>query len=279
MDKYGVIVDSTISIPTSLLADNFLVVNHHIIFSEETYEDEAYPQKIEFGHLSVAKTSQPNPYQFLSAIRDHVNNGYNRIIIVTLTKETSGTFNSAMQSIGLAQGYDDVASAKILLIDSMQVALGHGLVLNNALKKKKLRSSYDLFTEYLLKSYNAVKSYYLIANVLPMLKAKRLQGSFYYSDMLNLWYLVEVRGGKLFIVERYRAKNKGISALMEKMIKGKSSNYRYIVNQVGMPQEADLILNKIISDGGDVNSSPLSLALSVHFGPYAIGISRIKKWS
>src|SRR5687767_435106 len=99
----ALIVDSTVSAPEPDLCkyDFFRIVPHSIITDDRIIPDTVesarttYIELIKNANSIRPKTSQPNPTQFLTTIANLVGNGFQNIIILTLTTRTSGTYKSA----------------------------------------------------------------------------------------------------------------------------------------------------------------------------------------
>lgn len=98
MKKIGLIVDSTFGLEKDYVKEKDIkVASLKVLIEDKEYIDgvvdpELIVQALE--HKKQVKTSQPTPEQFISAIEEQLKT-YEDVIIMTLSKTLSGTFNSA----------------------------------------------------------------------------------------------------------------------------------------------------------------------------------------
>lgn len=80
------------------------------------------------GIKSFAKTSQPSPRDFLSALKNQLEK-FEKVICFTITSKHSGTYNSAIQAKGFLPQEDQ---ERVFIIDSLNASGGMGLLVLRA---------------------------------------------------------------------------------------------------------------------------------------------------
>ena len=79
------------------------------------------------------KTAQPSPQDYIDVYTPHLEAGKD-IICVTISSKLSGTYNSATLAADTIR--DDFPDRKIIVIDSLNVAIGQGLLLREIIKMR-----------------------------------------------------------------------------------------------------------------------------------------------
>lgn len=98
LKKIGLIVDSTFGLEKNYVKEKDIkVASLKVLIDDREYIDGVVDPEIvvqALEHKKQVKTSQPTPEQFISAIEEQLKT-YEDVIIMTLSKTLSGTFNSA----------------------------------------------------------------------------------------------------------------------------------------------------------------------------------------
>jgi len=106
----------------SLVSDEICSLPKEIV---QKFEIEIVPVKVDF---SQQKTSAPSPGEFLKAYQK-LESVSEKILVITVSKNLSGVFNSAFSAKELFKG-----SSKVFLVDSESAVAGEGLVVMRALE-------------------------------------------------------------------------------------------------------------------------------------------------
>ncbi len=98
LKKIGLIVDSTFGLEKNYVKEKDIkIASLKVLIEDKEYIDGVVDPEIvvqALEHKKQVKTSQPTPEQFISAIEEQLKT-YEDVIIMTLSKTLSGTFNSA----------------------------------------------------------------------------------------------------------------------------------------------------------------------------------------
>lgn len=285
MKKNALIVDSTISVEESYFSryDCIRVVPHSIIVTEDVILDTVEDSRRKYSEITLSlgstrpKTSQPNPMQFVQEIKNLMQCNYDEIIILSLTTKTSGTYQSAQSAIQMMVEDGFVESGRVRLIDSKQVALGQILLAQIFISPTRPRI--DEIEMEILSTREHLRSFYLIRDISGLLAGGRINNRFFISDLIGMWHLVEIVDGALSVVDRTRTYRQGIHEILEIYNTSSKSDAVVAINDVGLLEKSkDLadLLRKSKTPPKFIHTNSLSLALSVHFGPQAIGISWIE---
>ena len=123
----AIVTDSTADIDPRLAAEKEIsVVPLNVHFGEEVYKDGIDLNQAEFfRNLEAApmppRTSQPSPGEFHELYQNLLNSGYQGIISIHISRELSGTWQSATIARGMLTG------ANIAVVDSKSASMGLGL--------------------------------------------------------------------------------------------------------------------------------------------------------
>lgn len=123
MKKYGIVVDSTSSVSEELIEKyNIKVANLTITIGDKTTEyisNEEVISTLKMGQ--DVKTSQPSPEVFKQKIEELFNEGYQEVLVITLSSTLSGTFNSANIAVSML---DQDMQDKTFVFDTESITMG-----------------------------------------------------------------------------------------------------------------------------------------------------------
>jgi len=122
MDNIGIVVDDICSLPEKIIREYQIeIVKTKLFFAEA----EKFPEKNLYQIMEETKahpkTSAPSPGDFIKAYK-RLLEGFQKVVVITLSSRLSGTYNSAFQAKGFMSD-----SLKIELIDSGHAAASEGL--------------------------------------------------------------------------------------------------------------------------------------------------------
>jgi len=125
--KIKILVDSCSDIPDAVLKQHDIgMVPLNIEFDEKILKDrvEITPQEYyeKIYEFNLPNTSAPNLAQWKEYFDEYLNNGYDKIIIITLSSKLSNTYQQAC--VAAKQFYQD----DIVVIDSLNASAGEGLL-------------------------------------------------------------------------------------------------------------------------------------------------------
>jgi DegV family protein with EDD domain len=278
--KIGIIVDSSASLPLEMEAPSIRVVPHFINYENHSILDFANATVANYirslDPLSRPKTAHPSPNQFLLAITDLLANGYDTIIILTVSSKISGTYNSAL--LGRAIAIDDLGlrEESIRVIDTDQLAMGHGLIAVESIQAIQTGYGINQLLNMIEQLKKLIHSYYLVSDISFLIAGGRIKLDHFSPKPIGKCYLLEISNGQLIITdaahEFHKLQEKFINRLQNEFAPTKIC--KFAINYVG----AEEIIIKLRGNFQNyVNNEqffqgPFSAALSIHLGYDTVGV-------
>lgn len=268
----AIVTDSTTSLPPGVLErPDFRVVPLTIHFgSDETYKDKIDLSNEEFyERLIVADefptTSQPAPGVFVQAYE--ALDAYDDILVLTLSRKFSGTYDSAVVAAGMVEGPVEV-------LDTKSAEMGSGLILREALAMideggdfKDVRRA----AEAAIGRCNllfAVGTLEYLAKSGRLGRAQRLLGT-----ALDIRPVLRVEDGEVVSHRRTRGRKRQIAAIVEEVKPAAEAGRPLYFGHVAAPEllselaERLGVEEKLVSEIGGVVGS--------HVGPGAYGVAHL----
>ena len=99
MEKYKIIIDSTVYLSKDIIQENDIdVASLNVIEGDNSYREVEVNVQFIFDEQDKGKswtTSQPSPGEFLEIYEKALAEGYEKIFVCGLSKDISGTYQSA----------------------------------------------------------------------------------------------------------------------------------------------------------------------------------------
>ncbi|WEK82365.1 MAG: hypothetical protein PR2021_2950 [Candidatus Phytoplasma pruni] len=120
--KLGIVVESTIggdfgrSLFSDLSVVHMTIMHDNKVFSDKDFDNQKLLKLLHQG--TKVTTSQPNPQAFVKAYQEQIDLGYEKILCLTLSKQFSGTHNSALKAKQI------LGDDRITVIDTESVGPG-----------------------------------------------------------------------------------------------------------------------------------------------------------
>jgi DegV family protein with EDD domain len=250
------------------------VIPLYVRFGEEMYRDRVDITCEDFYRRLVNEprlpsTTQPSPNDFLE-IYKKLAEETDEILVITVSSKMSGTFQSATQAKELMKG-----KAKIEIIDSLQVAMGEGLIViatAKAVKKganlaeaaKVVRSAQSRI--HLVTYFDTLK---YLAKGGRIGKAQGLLGS-----MLSVKPLLTIREGEMAPLTRVRSLSAGLDAMYNfaaAVLNIEEMAMEYATTQA----DADKLVNRLdkIYPKEKIYRSVISPVVGTYSGPNAMALT------
>ena len=276
--KIAILVDSGTDVPPEFVKEhNIFVAPLKIIYKDGEYEDrlDITPQEI-YDRLEteIPTTSLPSTERVISLFDRMVEQGYDTVLIITISSGLSGTHNMIRM---LAEQYGKLAYH---MVDTKNIGIGagqqamlaaeliaNGEELDSILSKldTSIRQSRIFFCldtlEYLAKGGRIGKVSALLGSLLKMRPVITCNPEGIYETV------AKVRGSA-------QAMSKAISLAAAEA--GKHLRYSIAVAHGSAVEEANRVmeeLKRLVPKGVNYIRTDISPALSVHTGPGIIGIT------
>jgi DegV family protein with EDD domain len=264
-----IVTDSGSDLSTEIAkALGITIVPVYIYFGDKAYRDgvdisadELY-QRVLKGPVHPT-TTQPMPVDFANVYRE-LSGETDAIVSIHLSAKTSGTYNSALQGIEMAQ-----TKCHIEVVDSLSLSMGLGLVAMAAARVAQAGGSLPEVMEETKKAIKQVRLLGLLDTLKYLLlggritKARALVGI-----LLKVKPLLTIRDGELVQAGLARSYAKGVDQLYE-FVKSITGVQEVAIVYSTVPDEANSLKKRIGSFISEerIHMARLGAGLGVHGGP------------
>lgn len=214
MQKIKIISDSTLDLPSDIIRENDIEVMPVLInFGHESYLDgvEITPAEMleRINREDVLPTTaQITPLRFEETYKKYLNEGY-KIVVITLSSEMSGTYQSACIAKEILETDD------IVVIDSRNVSSGLGLLVLKACSLRDKGYTINEIADEILASREKVKSSLNFESLDNLVRGGRLsKTAATIGTVLGLRLILEVKDGKMAVKDKVRGSKKALKKLI-----------------------------------------------------------------
>lgn len=244
--RVRMVVDTSSNVPPNLLAQfNILEVPTTVHFGSDDYQLNRDIDLPKFFELLQTRpehptTSQPAPALFAEAYRQAVADGAEEILVVVVSSELSGTWNSARLAIG------EVPEADIELWDSRFVSISSGLQAIAAAQFLEAGGARQDAIARMGEVRSGLSTYLTVENLDALARSGRVGGlQKNMGNMLNLKPILTVVDGKVIPVAKARGRRKAVSELLKRTAADHGDQPVVVaVSHAKVPDEADELLEK-----------------------------------
>ncbi len=286
MEKIGLVVDTAGDIPRDLVKEyDIREVPFYLYFEGE--ENVVYKENVtllpeDFFNIMKAKkkhprTSQPNMEDYYVVLEQLANEGYKKIIIMTLSAKFSGSNQSAQLARDeMKMKHPDV---RVEIIDTESATLGEGL--QQILAAKMIRKgalSFDEIINLLLKMRKNTHVFFTVEDLYFFYLGGRLgRGSVFMGNIMNLKPIMSIVDGETNPIERVRGRKKSltrIADLCKELIK--DINNLFVASPHAVcPEDQKFLLDyfrEITGYKGEIITRIMGTTIGAHPGPGTTGI-------
>ena len=272
-----IVVDSTTDL-TPEVQSRMTVVPLTIHFGEEEYIDgvtitgkQFYEKLVESEVLPT--TSQATPFAFEKVFREAVEAG-DEVFCLTISSTLSGTYQSA----GIAA---EEFPGKVFVVDSLNVAIGSGVLAEYALNQADKGLSAGEIAEKVLEKRDRIRIVALLDTLEFLKRGGRISRTAAIAgSLLSIKPVLCVRDGELQVVGKARGSRQANNLLAQEIGKagGVDFDMPLLLGYTGL---SDALLQKYMADSADLwkdhrDSLPYALVGSVvgtHAGPGAVAVA------
>lgn len=276
-----IVIDSTSDVTEDIINRyNLKMVPLTVNFENESYLDKVELSSSEFFEKLIKAeklptTSQVNPGSFVEAFSEILLDG-DQVLGIFLASELSGTYDSAR----IAK--DMIGSDNIRIIDSKNVCLGTFALILEAIELVNQNKTIDEIVDELEKVKDKIVAVAGLDTLKYLEKGGRLsKGQAMVGSLLNIKPVLEIKDGKLSVIDKVRGKNKTIKWFDEWIEKNNydlsdktvllfyAQNYDQLKALRETIEEKHKIKNIIEQEIGAV--------IGTHAGPGVLGIGFLNK--
>lgn len=273
----------TVKIVTDTLSDiNFdlaaklgiTVVPLYVRFGDQIYKDRVDITPEDFyrrlvNEPKLPSTTQPSPNDFIEVFKKLAEET-DEILVVTISSKMSGTFQSASQAAITMKG-----KVKIEVIDSLQVALGEGLIVIAAVNAVNNGANLKEAVEVVRKAMNRIHVVAYFDTLKYLAKGGRIgKAAGLVGSMLSVKPILTTREGEMAPLTRVRSFTAGMDYLYNVVETYKDRIEGLAVEHATNRAEADKLVERIgaIYPREKIYREVISPVIGTYTGPGAIAL-------
>ena len=289
MSKIKIITDSgsDISLETAQkLGIRILPIS--FTFDGETYyrenidmTKEEFYEKLADKNAPIPKTAQVTPIQFVDAYNEELDNGYDTLIVVTISAKGSGMYQNAVMS---AQEVMDERDCEIIVVENLGFSCMYGAPVIHAANMLNEGKGKDEIVSYLKDSLCGMKTYFLVDELSHLKKGGRINAAtLVIASMLEIKPILDIKDGLVVQDGSLRGSKK----LMKKLVsKAKADGYDlsgktvFVVNS-SIPDMAEELKTELKEAFGevDIKEYRIGSVIGCHGGPGLVGFFFSEKYN
>jgi len=270
-----IVTDTLSDITFDLAAElGVSVVPLYVRFGKDMYRDRVEITSEEFyrrlvNETKLPSTTQPTPNDFAQVFQELAKET-DEILVIVVSSKLSGTYQSATQAKEMVKG-----KCRIEIVDSLQVAMGMGLIVISAVRAVKEGANLDRVADMVRR---AISRAHVIAyfDTLKYLakggrigKAQGLLGS-----VLSVKPILTVRDGEMAPLTRVRSLSAGLDYFYN-VAAGFSNIEGMAVEHATTPGDADKLVERLgaIYPKERIYRSVISPVIGTYAGPNALALT------
>ncbi len=279
--KVKIIVDSSADLREDII-DEFTVLPMKICFGETEYtagvdisNKEFYEKLIESDTLPV--TSQIKPFDYLTAY-DKAYEAGEEVVVLTISSKLSGTYQSAVIA-------KDETKATVYVVDSLNVAIGSGVLAELALNLRNQGKSAKEIAEVLEDEKHNVRLVALLGTLEYLRKGGRISRTTAIAgELLSMKPVIAIEGGEVKTLGKARGSKQGNNLLLREIDNAGGVDFKKPI-LIGYTGLSDMLAKKYMEDSAmlwENSKEKLELVsigsiVGTHAGPDAVAAAFFAK--
>ncbi len=278
MKKYALVIDSTVYLTKKQIEDNeLIVVSLNVVEGDVSKREVDVDNDYIFDRQEDGAsftTSQPSPGEFLENYEELIKKGYEKIFVVCLSKNISGTYQSANLAKNMLDNPD-----KVYIFDTMLAAFGTEMIAEQVIKMM----NNDNTSEEIIKNVDHIIStsgqMFTVENLFSLVKGGRISGtSAAIGTVLRIKPIIKIINGKLESVNKERTYKKVHNYMVKNIIED-SKGYNKITfritshNSLESAEALHQIIKENFPDSEIVFTDYLGPVFCIHVGKKGYGLS------
>lgn len=278
MEKIALITDTTSDLDEEFITkNNISVLPFTICYSYGEFKDkyEITPEEV-YKNLDkeMPKSSLPSIQDLENAIEKLKSEGYNRIIIITISSGLSGFYNAANM---VAESHTDI---KIHTFDSKSLSIGESYVVERCVKLINNGESFEEIVSKLPAIRASIKVFFIVGTLEYLIKGGRIgKVSGTIGEFLNIKPIISVgeEDGLYYQYAKVRGRKQSLNKIIEiaKEFTQNSKKRVYVLD--GYAKEESVALCKEMEKLPNVISAEykgnISATAGMHSGPGLVGVA------
>lgn len=279
MSKVMLVTDSTAYIPDDLLKKyDISVAPQIVIWGEESFRDgidilpDEFYKRLENSKV-MPTTSQVSIVGMKSIFEGLVEKGYD-VMGIFLSAKLSGTMHSAQQALAMLPRFAD----KIAIIDSNSTAMAMGFHVLTAARAAQAGESLVECRKLAEKARDHTGVLFTVDTLEFLYRGGRIGGAqALMGTMLNIKPILELRDGRIELLERVRTKTKATERMLDHILERIAGQYpiRLATLHANAEEEARALLRLAVAQLNPIETifSAVSPAIGTHAGPGTVGLA------
>ncbi|MCL2421310.1 MAG: DegV family protein [Defluviitaleaceae bacterium] len=268
---------------------NIDVIPFYVTFDQVTYlkegvdiSKEEYFKRLLEDKTLFPKTSQPSPQDYIDMYTPHLEAGKD-IISLTISSKLSGTYNSATLAANTLK--DDYPDRTIIVIDSLNCAIGQGLILKEIIKMRDSGLSIAKTAELTEKVIMTAKIYFTLDSLEYLKRGGRVgPTTALVGGILGLRPVLHLVDGVVEQLDSVRGKKKVLQLMEEGIVdalKGEEQDINLCVGHILSVEEAAAFKAGLEGAMGihiPNEITEVGATIGTHAGPGALAVAYCKKY-
>ncbi|SFC92029.1 DegV family protein [Clostridium uliginosum] len=282
MNKFIITTDTTADLPNEYLQKNeigILSMSFQIegkeYIEDETLDIKDFYDKMRSG--SMPTTAQVNPEKAKRKFEYYLKQGYD-VLHISFSSVLSGSYNNTrIAAIELNEEYTE---NKVVVVDSLSVSLGEGLLVHKAVQLKKAGKNLEEIVTWLEENKLNLCQYFTVDDLNHLYRGGRVsKTTAILGTMMGVKPIIHVDNeGKLIPISKARGSKQSLTKLVDNMerLMGnyKLQNDIVFISHGDAKEEAEIVADKIKERFG-INSvliSDIGPTIGTHSGPGTVGV-------
>jgi DegV family protein with EDD domain len=271
------IVTDTLSDITGDLAEQLgvTVVPLYVRFGEEVYRDRIDITSEDFYRRLVTEsklpsTTQPTPNDFTEVFQK-LSQETDEILVIVVSSKLSGTYQSAIQARDYLK-----EKCHIVIVDSMSVAMGQGLIVVSAVNAVKNGASLEVVADMARKASSRSHLIAYFDTLKYLAKGGRIgKAKEFLGSMLSVKQILTVKDGEMAPLTRVRSMRAGLDYLAHTVTSYRDRIEGLAVEHTTHPKDADVLVERISSvfPKKRILRSIISPVIGTYSGPNAMAVT------
>jgi len=275
----AVVTDSSAYLPDGFAARHAVhVVPLHVLIDDEPGLDGVDIGPAEVASALAARrtvtTSRPNPDEFVGVYRRLLDAGADGIVSVHLSRELSGTWESARLAA------KEVGVDQVRVVDSRTTVMGLGFAVLRAAAAAVAGASGAMVEDTAVEAAGRTSAYFVVETLEYLRRGGRIgSAAAFLGTALAVKPLLHVADGRIVPLEKVRTTHRAVLRLVDLARQAATSTgaaaVELAVHHLGAHERAAelaTLLDEQISPASGCVVSELGAAIGAHTGPGVLGV-------
>lgn len=281
MSEYKIITDSASDLPAALLQTlDVTIAPLHVLFRGETLADSVEDTQVKSLYDGmrageVAKTSAVNPEGWAAVMEPILSQGQD-VLALCFSSGLSATYQSAV--IAAQELEEKYPQRRIRVVDTLCAALGEGLLVWYACKKRDEGLDLDALTQWVEDNKLHLAHWFTVDDLVYLKRGGRISATTaVVGSMLQIKPVLHMDdAGKLVSMAKTRGRKASIEALAKKLseLGADRDNSTVFVCHADCPEDAEHLKQLLLRCDGvqEVIVGNLGAVIGSHAGPGTLAV-------